>query len=495
MGKKWFHQILLILFLLTSISYAGKYTIEGYIYDGDTGFGVPGVEIFLTDTSIGTLSDQNGLYRLSSMSKENELVIRHIKYHNINRTVTFEEKHHIRKNFYIFPSTLAMDSITVWGNPFFPGRNTKDFNKIESRFYSERFQQYLQMLKKGNWTWIELVSYSMWLITDDEYFNKLWTLKSRSEREQFIDIFYKQNDPTPGTKRNEFKEEFERRIRYNWTHFSEMDSSGISKNSRKEESAKKKKGFFSKVVSSSKRQSEDRLRSWSKRAPWDARGEIYFKYGEPTTRRGSTADMATISSSDQWMDSTVDDDMEYWYYRELDLDFDILSHYTNIYKKAIIPGEMSSRRILAQSNSSDSELMVNRDLFYSEYIDKKIFYYNPKEEKKPLDSVELSVIVPKNNTEKTIVDLSLYPEYFKSLVSQNYYSIISIDFIIKDINNPMLKMKKKVAHLRTIKNSPEAKLSYPLSVMLNKGQYEIEVIVEDHNSYCLGNKVMIFSIE
>ena len=29
----------------------------------------------------------------------------------------------------------------------------------------------------------------------------------------------------------------------------------------------------------SKNESEDRLRPWSKRAPWDSRGEIYFKYG------------------------------------------------------------------------------------------------------------------------------------------------------------------------------------------------------------------------
>ena len=64
---------------------------------------------------------------------------------------------------------------------------------------------------------------------------------SRVEREKWIAKFWKSKDPTPTTERNEFKEEHEKRVEYAKANFGS--------------------GFTMR--------------------PWDDRGEVYIKYGEP----------------------------------------------------------------------------------------------------------------------------------------------------------------------------------------------------------------------
>lgn len=57
-----------------------------------------------------------------------------------------------------------------------------------------------------------------WIISDNERtaFEKLI---DNSERDQFIEQFWLRRDPTPGTSKNEFKEEHYRRIAYSNEHF------------------------------------------------------------------------------------------------------------------------------------------------------------------------------------------------------------------------------------------------------------------------------------
>ncbi|HKO54594.1 MAG TPA: GWxTD domain-containing protein [Thermoanaerobaculia bacterium] len=51
-----------------------------------------------------------------------------------------------------------------------------------------------------------------WLMTKDE--QRAWSkLQSDQEASDFIDLFWARRDPTPGTEQNEFKDEFERRVR------------------------------------------------------------------------------------------------------------------------------------------------------------------------------------------------------------------------------------------------------------------------------------------
>ncbi len=83
-----------------------------------------------------------------------------------------------------------------------------------------------------------------WIITPQE--KKIFLqLKNDRERDAFIDAFWKHRDPTPGTPKNEYKEEIERRFRYVNRYF----------------------------------------RTLSPRAPWKTdMGRIYMILGEPISR-------------------------------------------------------------------------------------------------------------------------------------------------------------------------------------------------------------------
>jgi hypothetical protein len=63
--------------------------------------------------------------------------------------------------------------------------------------------------------WLKIVSYII-LPQEKEIFLKL---ESDRDRDIFIEAFWKQRDPTPGTPENEFKEEHYRRFLYANEHF------------------------------------------------------------------------------------------------------------------------------------------------------------------------------------------------------------------------------------------------------------------------------------
>jgi GWxTD domain-containing protein len=59
-----------------------------------------------------------------------------------------------------------------------------------------------------------------WIISDIERASFV-SLRTDADREKFIEAFWLQRDPTPGTEENEYKEEHYRRIAYANDHFAE----------------------------------------------------------------------------------------------------------------------------------------------------------------------------------------------------------------------------------------------------------------------------------
>ena len=102
------------------------------------------------------------------------------------------------------------------------------------------------------------------LIASLEEWANLDTLEGVA-RQRYSDIFWKRRDPTPTTDRNEFKEQFEERVDFARTRFSVR----------------------------------------AQPEPWDRRGEIYIRFGEP----------------DERIDSSFDANYEKWYYYTLNLKF------------------------------------------------------------------------------------------------------------------------------------------------------------------------------
>ncbi|HSP16905.1 MAG TPA: GWxTD domain-containing protein [Thermoanaerobaculia bacterium] len=64
-----------------------------------------------------------------------------------------------------------------------------------------------------------------WLMTADE--QKAWrNVKTDDEAIDFIDLFFARRDPTPGTPRNEFRQEYENRVAYAEREFKEGSTRG-----------------------------------------------------------------------------------------------------------------------------------------------------------------------------------------------------------------------------------------------------------------------------
>ncbi len=59
--------LLLLLFFGTRVSAQTTYTITGSVLDNETNEAIPGAQIFLNGTTIGTTSDENGLYVLDKI--------------------------------------------------------------------------------------------------------------------------------------------------------------------------------------------------------------------------------------------------------------------------------------------------------------------------------------------------------------------------------------------------------------------------------------------
>ncbi len=482
-----FLKLLLVVIPASIVLQAAGNTIKGYVFDIETGFGIPEVQIFTSDSSQGVVSDPKGYFTLTGIqTSKARLIFKHVKYHTIKREINFHDSHEIFNTFYLSANTMEMDSVVVVGRPFFPGRNTVSFSPIRSLFYSKRYMQYKQMLKKGDWSWLELKTYGFWSIAAPKVFEEFWALKSRRDRETFLQLFWQNNDPTPGTAKNELKEEFERRIRYNWTHFSKVDSFGIS---QKDDALDKSLKFlFGK--NAFKSQSENRLRPWTKRAPWDARGEIYLKYGEPKQKTFNDLDHVN------------------WYYPELGIDFSIEKFATNIQGNEIMPGErtmqqinnqtgvsiqsnerniLTGERMGGQSNRSRGDLMnvqnelnILLDEFREQYVDNNTFYYN-HEHKRRIPDFKYYIRKSFSNLDENFLRIQFQPEYFQSIKNDSYYAFVTAQMVLKTMDGEIV-MTESLPGYRTIEESSGNKFSLDFPLEIEPGDYKLELYVEDHNA-------------
>ncbi|HKJ67545.1 MAG TPA: GWxTD domain-containing protein [bacterium] len=160
---------------------------------------------------------------------------------------------------------------------------------------------YKTMLKQDNqWSQQELLDFAMWYVLRPGEFKQYFN-QSGEDREAWLVKEWAEVDPVPETPRNEALQEFERRIQYAREHFA---------------------GFWN--FKQVKYLPEQYQREGWANAPWDARGEIYIKYGEP--------DFVTVG-----------DDLNevHWTYYRHNIDFVIRKYMTNIYGNAILIGELA----------------------------------------------------------------------------------------------------------------------------------------------------------
>ena len=108
----------LSLFVLTSSfqfsQSVNSGTISGKIFDSISGEGLPGVNVYFSNTSIGTASERNGNYKISRiLDGTYSIVVSLIGYKPIIQKVEIQNGSNLQKNFYLESRPIEMNTITV----------------------------------------------------------------------------------------------------------------------------------------------------------------------------------------------------------------------------------------------------------------------------------------------------------------------------------------------------------------------------------------------
>jgi len=335
-------------------------------------------------------------------------------------------------------------------------------------FNTERYAQYRSMLRKDDeWTKEELMNFALWHIMDANDFKEYVFLENEYDKSEWRRKFWKRKDPTPTTSENEFEVEFQYRIDYARSKFASFWNY---------------KNF--------KYLPDQHLRLGWPHAPWDARGELYIKYGEPDTR--------TIES---WHE-------EIWTYYRYKVDFLVKQYMTNVFGNAIVAGELSNKNYggsggrnrdfdhlnpLSPSRSSSETLWnsvntyVQANFIFNQEI-RYIHDYNAD----PIEGLQLLFDKFTDKDIAMIVFRYQLPADELELVSQAGVLEVSYREVYCVLDEDLREVVKEEI-VRRIENIPNDDFKFEESIPLNlpEGKYTLHLRIEDQNAENLG----IFSQE
>ena len=292
-------------------------------------------------------------------------------------------------------------------------------------FESRRYEQYRAMLKSDeNWDFDELVDFGMWHILPPKLFDEYFGLTSREARRKWLDDYWQQHDPTPGTARNEAREAFEERVRYAHSHFNDHWN-----------------------LNESKYLQDQYLREGKPHAPWDARGELYIKFGEPDYR-------VNIA----WH-------TENWQYYRHNLDLLVKQYMTNIYGNAISATSLASRQI---GNRVSGQL--DRDRLEAQFIYTPMFDYAGDSDWQKIKNVEFEQSVNAN----TVVIAYRIPE---NEFGKTGAATFRRSYTIFDANSQQIASFSETVGGNQLLFS-DGKYSDTLQVTLQPGKYQLILTLE-----------------
>ncbi|MBN2411798.1 GWxTD domain-containing protein [candidate division KSB1 bacterium] len=286
-------------------------------------------------------------------------------------------------------------------------------------FAEKSLQQYQSLVRTDdNWSDNELIDFGLWHTLRTDLFDTYMQMKGES-KQRFLRRLWLTNDPTPTTDVNEAKIEFERRVYYSREHFSYFDNL---------------EGHFY--------------------APWDARGEIYIKYGEPHSKSVKNYD-------------------EIWYYPQYDyLQFYIRTKVTNIFGRAIFLQRYMSSRLRGTPQNKKAVYDVV-------YTPKFVYHYDYG--KKMIKNFRAFVEQTDN---KIILKYEMPAKEFKIMKDSRFYIDYMLNYAVynkdyyKIISNTQ---QKRISELS--KDDLKKKLiSESIELNLTPGEYFIGLTVEGDNS-------------
>jgi hypothetical protein len=330
-------------------------------------------------------------------------------------------------------------------------------------FDTERYKQYRAMLKKDDdWSQEELVDFALWHILDTEEFTEYSSLAGDFDKKEWRRKYWKRKDPTPTTKENEIKEEFQRRINFSRDYFAE---------------------FWNYL--DFKYLPDQHMRLGWPHAPWDARGELYIKYGEP--------DFRSIEGFHS----------ELWTYNRYSVDFLVKQYMTNIFGNAIAAGELSYRTYgtfrgrlndFDHLNPLSSAERLSQTLWNSvnsyvqtNYIFNQEIRYAHDYKANPIDNVEIFYDKSLSQEKDRIVFRYQLPADEFELISQPGGLEVRYKEVYCVLDEDLREVAKQEI-IRRIGNIPNEDSKFEESILLNlpDGKYTLHLRIEDQNAENLG---------
>jgi GWxTD domain-containing protein len=326
-------------------------------------------------------------------------------------------------------------------------------------FNTQRYEQYRSMLRKDDkWSDNELKQFALWHILDADEFDEFRALEDYDQKE-WIRKYWKKKDPTPTTGENELFEEFERRVTYARANFSKpWDYRNF------------------------KYLPDEHLRSGWYRAPWDSRGELYIKFGEPDVR------------------SVHAFNTEEWVYYKFGVDFLVKKYMTNIYGNAINAGGIT--RGMHQNQNFPYEYNYNlvypfldreqRDYVdwntFNTYLDANFIYKNEMRylhdyDADPLSEFEMEVF----SSDSILFIRYQFPvDELELIESGDMYEIKYTErYSILDRDMREVATGEENKHITNIADDDQL-LQQEIKINLPAGEYRISIQIRDLQSKTLG---------
>jgi hypothetical protein len=330
-------------------------------------------------------------------------------------------------------------------------------------FDTDRYAQYRKMLRTDNdWSEEELTTFALWHILELEDFEEYSSLATEDDKFEWRRKYWKRKDPTPTTDQNEIEEEFQRRIDHSRAYFSEFWNN-----------------------QSFKYLPDQHMRLGWPHAPWDARGELYIKYGEPDFR------------------SAAGFHQELWTYNRYSVDFLVKQYMTNIFGNAIAAGELSYRlydNIGGPKNSFDhlnplsSARQLNESLWntinsfvMTNFIFNQEIRYIHDYNANLIEDIKLFYNRADGKGKSNIVFRYQLPVEEFELISQPTGLEVRYKEVYCVLDEDLREVVKQEM-VRKIGNIPDDDHKLEESILLNlpEGKYTLHLRIEDQNAENLG---------
>ncbi|MBN1465912.1 GWxTD domain-containing protein [candidate division KSB1 bacterium] len=309
-------------------------------------------------------------------------------------------------------------------------------------FAEHRFEQYKKMARKDDsWSREDLILFGLWHILPSDDFDALLKMDATA-RTEWLNRFWKRLDPTLTTERNESREEFESRVNIARQFYSYYD--GI----------------------------EDFTY-----APWDARGEIYIKFGQPVTRNQA-------------------EDGELWSYPQYDrITFLIRPNITNIFGRAIFISSLDGRSMRSVPQSSD---WTRWRQLHTKYIFNPGFFC----EYRPTDGNELvkdMTLEMRKSGAGLAFRYEMPVSEFKFVEKDGLYHLAYTESYIVLDDQMHNVVRHETTRRITLPNKREMKrqksIEQEIAVNLAPGDYIIGLRIEDPHSHKIGIKNLDISVK